>query len=363
MKNTTGRMKRVYFWISGTAGLLLVLFFVFGFHKPREDAQGAQSPGRPQIKVDAFVVQPSVLIDEISVSGSLLAFEEVELKNEVAGRIVKINLPEGEFVKEGALLVKIFDDDLQAGLHKLEAQLEIQKQILQRQSELLKVNGISLNDYEQTVLQIKSLEADIEVEKARIRKTEVLAPFDGVIGLRYVSVGAQVTPSTLLATIRTDSRLKLDFSVPEKYSPVIKPGMKVTFTMYNDDMPHDATVVATERGIDAATRNLRVRAVVGSHSGLLTPGAFANVNLRLNEDTAALMIPTEAIIPREQSKSVIVARNGKARFTPVKTGIRQASLIEVTEGINPGDTVITTGILFLREGAKLSYSTVKTGPL
>jgi len=155
----------------------------------------------------------------------------VDLKNEVAGRVVMINLPEGKFVKKGTLPVKLFDDDLQSQLKKLQSQLAIQQQIYKRQSELLKVNGITQNDYEQSGLQLNSLKADIEVEKTLIRKTEVLAPFDGVIGLRNISVGAIVTPSTLLATIRTANKLKLDFFVPEKYSSKIRPGMKVKFTM------------------------------------------------------------------------------------------------------------------------------------
>src|ERR1035437_6181922 len=141
-----------------------------------------------------------------------------------------INLPEGKFVRKGTLLVKLFDEDLQATLKKLQVQLAIQQKIYDRQSELLKVNGITQNDYDQTGLQLNSYRADIEVEKTMIRKTEVRAPFDGVIGLRSISVGAIITPATLLATIRTENKIKLDFSVPEKYSSVIKTGMKIKFS-------------------------------------------------------------------------------------------------------------------------------------
>lgn len=135
------------------------------FTKPTDKESKKNSKEKVQRKVDAFIVKPSLLINEITVSGSLQAFEEVELKNEVAGRVVKINLPEGKFVKKGTLLVKLFDDDLQATLKKLQTQLAIQQQIYNRQTELLKVNGISQNDYEQTGLQLNSLKADIEVEK------------------------------------------------------------------------------------------------------------------------------------------------------------------------------------------------------
>jgi len=362
-------MTKISKWIYLPAILVVIVFLGFILFKSKgkeNQSSKLKSPvsrERQQAKIDAFVVKPSLLIDEISVSGSLLAYEEVELKNEVPGRVVFLNLPEGKQVKKGTLLVKLFDDDLQAGLKKLQIQLAIQEKIHERQSELLKVNGISQNDYDQTGLELNSLRADIEVQKVLIRKTEVLAPFDGVIGLRNISIGAEVTPSTLLATIRSEDKLKLDFSVPEKYSSEIMPGMKIVFTMSNDEKQYEATVMATEQGIDISTRNLKVRAVVDNKSEHLLPGAFTDVNLRLNEKPNALLIPTQAIIPSEQDKSVIIAKNGKAHFTLVKTGVRRASNIEITEGLQAGDTIITTGLLFLKEGAKLSYSTLKTDSL
>lgn len=350
--------KKSTLWIAIVMVLLVAFFLRMGFTKSTDTTKNKSLKGKTIKKVDAYVVKPSLLINEIAVSGSLMAFDEVNLMNEVAGRVVMINLPEGKFVKKGTLLVKLFDDDLQATLKKLQIQLAIQQQIYNRQSELLKVNGITQNDYEQTGLQLNSLKADIEVEKTMIRKTEVRAPFDGVIGLRSISVGAIITPSTLLATIRTENKIKLDFSVPEKYSSVIKTGMKIKFSMNNANQLYDASVIASEEGIDIGTRNLKVRALVNSKSNDLLPGSYANVTVRLSENNNALVIPTQAIIPSETNKSVIVARNGKAHFVPVVSGIRKASNIEITQGIQKGDTIITSGILFLKEGSKLLYSTV-----
>lgn len=350
--------KKTTVWIAIIIVLIFAFFLRMAFTKPTDKAKNSDSKANAQKKVDAFIVKPSLLINEISVTGSLLAFDEVSLQNEVAGRVVKLNLPEGKFVRKGTLLVKLFDDDLQATLKKQQSQLAIQEQIYKRQSELLKVSGISQNDYDQTILLVNSIKADIEVQKTLIRKTEVLAPFDGVIGLRKISVGAIVTPATLLSTIRSENKIKLDFSVPEKYGSVIKSGMKVKFTMYNDDNLYDATVFATEHSIDASTRNLKVRAVLNSKSANLIPGAFCNVQLRLSEKKNALMIPTQAIIPHEQDKSIIIARNGKVHFITVLTGIRNASNIEITKGIQSGDTIITTGLQFLKEGSKLNYSSI-----
>lgn len=321
--------------------------------KGKNKMQGKQPP-----KVDAFIVHPVLLTNKIMVTGSLVSFDEVNLENEVAGRVVMIHLPEGKFVKKGTLLVKLFDDDLQAQLKKLQAQLAVQQQIAKRQAELLKVNGISQNDYDQTVLQVNSIKADIEVEKTMIRKTEVKAPFDGVIGLRNISVGAIINPSTVLATIRTANKLKLDFFVPEKYSSMIIKGMKVNFTLSGENHQHYATVIATEEGIDNSTRSMKVRAMVDDPGHELIAGSYTNVELQLGQNPNALMVPTLAIIPNEDKKTVIVAHHGKATFVEVETGIRNLSKIEVTKGLQAGDTIIISGIMFLNEGTPLHYSSV-----
>jgi len=349
-------------------GLVIVIASLLIFpscspDKPQAATKKSTLRGKGTLAVDGVIVKSSLLVNTIYVTGSLLSFDEVELKSEISGRVVKINLPEGQAVKKGTLLVKLFDDDIQADMGKLQAELEIQKQIVNRQTELLKINGISQADYDQSILQLSSIKAEIEVQKTLIRKTEVLAPFDGIIGLRYISPGAIVNSSTLLASLRTEDKIKLDFSVPEKYGSAIKPGMKVHFTMYNHDTDYDASVIATEHEIDAATRNLRVRALVNEKSDELIPGAFANVYLSLSENPNALMVPTQAIIPNERDKTVIVAKNGKAHFVNVKTGIRKASTIEIVTGIQPGDTIIRNGILFLKEGDKLVYKSVTTDSL
>jgi membrane fusion protein (multidrug efflux system) len=311
------------------------------------------------LRVEGVIVNPTVLEQTIAISGTLKPFEETVLMPEVAGRVIEINLSEGGFAKKGTLLVKLFDGDLQAQLKKSKAQLQLEEQTEKRQSELMKVSGISQLDLDQTILQINSIKADIEVLNVQINKTEVRAPFDGTIGLRNISVGAQITPATALATIRDVRHLKLDFSVPEKYSSTIKPGYKVSFTVQGNDKKYNATVIATEQGIESDTRNLNGRAIVDDNSTSLIPGEFANVELRLNENKDALMVPTEAVIPQARTKQVIVAKSGKASFVTIITGIRNSSSVQVLSGISPGDTVVTTGILFLKPNAVLKFSKVK----
>jgi len=338
--------------------ILSAITLLYGCGPRAEDKNSSLKQGNTMSDIEGFIVKPSTIDQTISISGTIRPMEETVLMPEVPGRVVLINLNEGKFVKQGTILIKLFDEDLQAQLHKSQAQLELAEQTRIRQGELMKVNGISQLDYDQSVLQVHSIKADIEVLKVQIRKTEVHAPFDGVIGLRNISLGAEVTPSTSLATIRAVKQMKLDFSVPEKYSTQVRPGSKVQFTVQGDDRKHEAAVMATEEGIDPGTRNLKVRALVKMDSISVVPGTFANVELRLNENKNALMVPTQAIIPRERDKQLIVARSGKAQFIKVRTRIRQESMIEVTEGLEPGDTVVTTGILFIKPGSDLKFAKV-----
>lgn len=329
----------------------------------KSDKEKSGNKTKENPPVEWTIVKASFLQETINVSGTLKPFEETVLQPEVSGRVVKINLPEGKYVTQGTLLVKLFDDDLQAQLHKANTQLKIIEQQQNRQSELLKVAGISQTDYDQTTLQLASIKNDIELYTVMIRKTEVRAPFDGTIGLRNISIGAIVTPATALATIRADKQLKLDFSVPSKYSSEINTGTKLKFTIQGKDEKYDATVIASEKGIESVTNNLKVRAVVTSKPGVLLPGEFANIELKLKQNDHALMIPTQAVIPQELTKQVIIAKDGKAQFVTITTGIRKEATIEVVKGIEVGDTLITTGILFVKPGSALKLIKAKNKSL
>lgn len=308
--------------------------------------------------IEGVIARPSVLEQNIIVSGTLKPFEETVLMPDIGGRVVSINFQEGMNVRKGTLLVQLFNDDLKAQLHKLQAQKDLAVQTEKRQSELIKISGISQLDYDQSVLQVNSYSADIEVIQAQLRKTEILAPFDGVIGLRNVSVGAVVSPATPLATIRQLSPLKLEFSFPGKYISTVKKGTKLKFTVQGTDHSYEASVMATEEGIDASTRNLQAKALVNGKTDGLVPGMFANVSLILNENPRAMMIPTQAIVPEAQHKKVIVSRGGKASFETVTTGVRQSTDIEIVSGIKDGDTIVITGVQYIKPGSALKFAKV-----
>lgn len=311
------------------------------------------------ITVEGYVIQGRPLSSTIEVPGTLLPFETTEIRPEISGRVTALNIREGAQVKKGSVLVKLFDDDLQAQLRKLQVQLEIAAKTAERQRELLKISGISQQEYDLSELGVNNLKADIELVKVSIGKTEIRAPFNGRIGLKNISDGAYISPTTLITTISQVDRLKLQFTIPEKYGAQVRSGQPVQFKLDGPNKNYQATVMATESSIEENTRTLTVRAVVSKTDAYLVPGAFAKVQMTLGKDNNAIMVPTQAIIPQGRNKQVVVYRGGKAVFSAVTTGVRDSSDIQVLTGLNNGDTVVTTGLLFLRPGSDVKLSKIQ----
>lgn len=337
---------------------LLAFLAACGHQEKPANAPPAAGAALTVSAVEGYVAKTSQLSENVTAAGAIVPAEETELHPEASGRVVRINLPEGRQVRKGEVLLKIFDDDLVAQLRKLETQLKQAEITEQRLGELLKVKGVSQQEYDLAALSVQTLKTDMDLVRINIAKTELRAPYDGIIGLRRLSPGAYVTPATIVTTIRANAGLKLDFSIPEKYSQLIRVGQTVSFKVEGSASEHSATVIATEQTISAEARNLLVRATVREGRGLL-PGAFAEVNLQLNNKPQALLIPNEAVIPQARDKKVILSKGGKAQFVTVKTGVRQAGMIEITEGVQVGDTVCTTGVLFLRPNATIKFSKVQ----
>lgn len=322
--------------------------------------RGAGGPGggRGQMptRVETYVVEPRMISEGIEAPGTLLANEVTEIRPEVSGRVVSVNVAEGRYVSKGTMLAKLFDGDLQAQLKKLEVQLKIAEQTESRQAQLLKIQGISQQDYDLSLLSVNNIKADIEIIKTSIARTAIYAPFNGKLGLKNISVGAYVTPTNIITTITQTEQLKLDFSVPEKYTDRIKNGQSVNFTVQGRPNTYTAKVIATEVAVTQATRSLLVRSIVPNKNGELLPGSFANVKLRFAPNPNALMVPSESVIPQARGKKVILFNGGNAKFVDVETGIRDSAFVQITEGISKGDTVVTTGLLSIRPGAKLQLS-------
>ncbi|WP_461065747.1 efflux RND transporter periplasmic adaptor subunit [Spirosoma horti] len=327
--------------------------------------KGGPGGGAPA-SVNGFVVISQQLREDVVSSGSLLASEQVDIYPEISARIIQLNIQEGQPVKKGDLLVKLFDTDLKAQLQKLQAQADNARRTEERNKQLLERGGISQQEYDIVTTNLRSSLADIELVKANLQRTEIRAPFSGVIGLRNVSSGAVVSQSTLIARLQQISSLKLDFSIPEKYGPTVHTGSKISFVVDGSNQQSQGIVYAIEPGVDEQTRNLRIRARVnnataGNGQPLFRPGTFARVTLTIQNEQS-LVVPTQAVIPQTRTNQVIVVKNGKAMFKDVKTGLRTAGTIQILSGLQKGDTVATTGLLFLKQDAPVKIGKVITIP-
>jgi membrane fusion protein, multidrug efflux system len=321
-------------------------------------SEEVKAKGSNVLLVEAFLVQATSVHENVEVPGSLLPAEETIIRPEVSGKIISLNVPEGSLVPKHFLLAKLFDQDLQAQLAKLEVQLKIAEKTVEREKELLQISGISQQDFDLSALTVDNLKADIQSVNIAISKTEVRAPFEGQLGLRDVSLGSYISPASVITTIREVKNLKLEFSVPERYAQNIRKGALVNFTVDGGELTHKAVVIATEGNISQTTRTLKIKASVNANHKELIPGLYAKVILKLGEDSNALMVPTQAVIPQARNKEVILFRNDSVLFKVVETGVRDSSYIQITRGLHKGDTVITTGLMAIRPNSKIKISKV-----
>lgn len=338
--------------------LLFALFLLSscgGNDKKEQPAAGTAN--KPQaLKVDVMIVQPTTIIDNVEASGTLLPFETADLHPESSGRIINLYIREGAHVSKGTLLAKMYDDDLQGQLRKQKVLLATAEKTVERYEQLLKINGISQQEYDLAVLQVNNIKSDIHIIERNIAKTELKAPFSGKLGLKNVSEGAYVTPASVLVTIAEVNQLKLQFSIPEKYAALVKVGQPVSFGIEGSPKKFTANVMATEVSIQEDTRNLSVRAVVKANDAALVPGAFAKIKMELGKNNNALMVPSESIMPQGRKKLVYLFHNETAAATEITTGVRDSSNVEVVSGLKAGDSVITSGLLFLKPNSPVKLN-------
>ena len=325
--------------------------------------QGKPDPVKPKeappTVVDVIVAGTQGLTNTVEANGNIVANEYVELHPEISGRITYLNVPEGHTIAQGTVIARINDADLQAQLSKSKVQLDLAQKTEERYKQLLNVNGINQADYDNALNQVNSLKADIQYTQTLIDKTVIKAPFSGIVGLRQVSSGAFVTAANIIATIQQVSKVKIDFTIPEEYSNLIKKGSLVDVEVdAAQQLRKKAVVIATEPQVNQSTRNLKIRAIL--REGTANPGAFVKVFVDAGGNKKAIMIPTNSIIPEDKNNQVILVKNGKASFVNVKTGMRESNNVEVVSGIQAGDSVVVTGVLFARPKSVLKVRSVKT---
>ena len=343
--------KPILILITLIAVLAAVKIFFFSPDKPGQSAGPAGPP--PPLAVSAHVAAHQILDNEVYATGTLIANDMVAIRPEVAGKLIYLNIPEGQTVAKGQLIAKVNDADLKAQVRKLQVQMEVAQSKEERAKKLLAVNGLSIEEYEDALNNLNVLKAEVEYLQTLIDKTEIRAPFSGRLGFKLISDGSYVSPNDVLTNLHQVNPIKLEFSIPERYAPEIRTGNTVDFKVDGFSQEFKATVYAIEPAIDVNSRSVVLRAKADNGANLLKPGAFARIELITSRTDKAIMVPTQAVIPILKGQQVLTAVNGEVVPKKVLLGVRNDKNVQIIDGIQAGDTIITTGLMSLRQGSKV----------
>jgi membrane fusion protein, multidrug efflux system len=309
------------------------------------------------VTVEAVTLKPMPLVESVSSVGNLVADESVIIRPEVDGRIVEIAFEEGQPVKAGQLLFRLDAAVYEAQLQEAEAREDLTKRTYERAKALHKRGHSSAEVLDKALSDMKMAEASVALNKARLEKMRIVAPFGGTVGLRLASLGAFVEAKTeLVALVNLDS-LEIELRLPERYYRVISEGGIVQAAP--DALPgevFEGRIFAIAPAIDINGRSVAVKAKLSNSEGRLRPGMFARVTLVVDRRNEAIVVPESAIVQRGDGQFVYRIRDGKAELTRVKLGLRQTGRIEVVEGLSAGDTVVTAGQVKLRPGATVKVA-------
>ena len=352
--------KRIYviILIAGVLGFLSYTFYSNKNNSAEKEIPKGQGNAAP-VPADLFVAKAVQFSSGIQAIGTLLPNEEVDLISEVAGKVVGIHFKEGAKISQGQLLVKVDDADLQSQLRRAEYQSKLISERLNRQKILLEKEAVSREEFDQVQTDYNILQADIELLKVKIGKTEIRAPFSGTVGFRGVSLGSFLQPNTIITRLVDQSILKVEFTIPEKYAALSLTGKKVLFKTELSDKEFEGVVYAIDPKIDQKTRTIAVRAHFDNRKEELSAGMFARLTVVTGTSSEVLLVPTEAIVSEMDGKKVWVCTGGTAASRTVTTGVRTENNIEILSGLNAGDSVLVTGLLQVREGTPVKSLSVK----
>jgi membrane fusion protein (multidrug efflux system) len=341
--------KRIITTLSviGIIAILIIFKLMQSGNNPAVE-EGPRGGKRAAVPVELIEISPQKLQNKIFTNGTTLSNEEVELRSETSGKVIKILFEEGKRVKKGELLLKINDADLQATLKKNLSRETLARDRERRFKQLLEKNMTSQQEYDVALGELNSVLADVEYTIAQIEKTEIRAPFDGIVGLRSISIGSYISPQTKIANMQSINPIKIDFSVPQKYSGILKEGKNINIKIPSSNNKYFGKVYAVEPKIEENTRTIKARALVSNERGDLTPGAYVEIEIVLEDLSSAILVPSFAIVPDIEGEKLFVYKNGKAVATKVTTGIRSEKEVQITSGIQMGDSVIVSGIIQLR---------------
>jgi membrane fusion protein (multidrug efflux system) len=349
-------MKRIAYLILAVALLAGAGFTWKHFSKPQSAPVGKPGAGPARaLPVKAAAVGRGTVTDGVTAVGTLLANESVMIRPEVDGRIEAFHFQEGQLVRKGDKLVSLDASEVEAQLKSAVAAANLNRSRLKRSEELLAKNFISaqaMDEIRENLNQSLAREAEI---KAKLAKSTILAPFEGVTGLRQVSPGAYAKAGQDIARLEGIGVLKLDFRVPEAYLRRIRTGQPLVINV--DAYPGESfngSIYAIEPAVDESTRTVLLRARLPNPGVRLKPGMFARVNLDLERRENALLVPEQAIVPRGDGRFVFRIAEGKAQLVKVEMGARRPGEVEILKGLEAGDTIVVDGQLKLQDGAAVS---------
>lgn len=319
---------------------------------------------RPAVPVIYKTLQPEPFVDSIEALGTLHANEAVVLSATITDTVRAVHFEDGQRVKKGDVLVEMTDDEEHALLAEAQAAVGEAERQYERVKSLAKTNLATASLLDERRQAFDSAQAKLLATQSRLNDRLILAPFDGVVGLRNISAGTLVTPGTPLTTLDDDSVMKLDISIPALFLDAVSPGLTVTAKTRERGGEFSGRVTAIDSRIDPLTRSIRVRALIDNPERLLRPGMLMTVNLQ-KEETLALMLPEEALL-QEGFRSFVYRINRDSEPLTVskhevQTGTRRLGTIVITGGLNPGDQVVTHGILRLRDGNPITLLAEQTG--
>ncbi len=326
---------------------------------PAQQKQQTPAAGRGNAPVPVEAMPVKIAPAEISVEavGSLLSNERVSVRPEVSGRIAAFHFEEGGKVTAGQLLVELDASVERATLAEARARLFLAQTNLERARELRRSNVGTQRALDEAEAAFRIAEAAVELAQAQLAKRQIRAPFDARVGLRRASVGEFVTAGTELTTLEQIDPIKVDFRVPELFLPAVQVGNPIRITVDAfPDRSFEGRVVAIDAALDERGRSLVVRAAIPNQDELLRPGLFARVQLTLASKPEALWIAEEALVPQGGAQFVFrLVDQGpgepkRVERVPVSIGMRRPGEVEITEGLKPGDLVVTAGVMRVRDG-------------
>lgn len=335
-----------------------ITYRIISNKKKNDESKKFADKDRPTA-VTGLVIQTSTFDNNLSLSGSIEANEQIEIHSEVSGIVEGIYFNEGTNVSKGQVLFKVNDIELKAQLRQAETKEGLAAENERRAKLLLQKEAISQEEADVARADHASAQAQSQLIKAQIAKTSVKAPFSGKIGLRSISPGTYITPTVLVAKLVNTGKLKITFSIPEKYASQVQSGSVIEFTVSGSNKTYNAKIYAIEPEVAVATRTLQVRAIADNTDGKLFPGTFADVKLPLNIVKDAIVVPSQAIVPIQDGKKVYIANNGKAKEVMVDATTRTDSSILILAGLRAGDTLITSGVMSLKNEAPIKVKVQK----